>query len=64
VLSYHADTLALAQLAEKANVRHLVLTHLIPSPTDFVSRRLFVSGMAERFSGLITLGEDAMDIRL
>ncbi|CAD5109906.1 MBL fold metallo-hydrolase [Zestomonas carbonaria] len=64
VLSYHADTLALAQLAEKANVRHLVLTHLIPSPTDFVSRRLFVSGMAERFSGVITLGEDAMDIRL
>ncbi|MDN6859203.1 MBL fold metallo-hydrolase [Pseudomonas sp. CAN2814] len=64
VLDYHADTLGLARLAEKAKVRHLVLTHLIPSPTNFVSRQLFLRGMQERFSGELTLGEDAMEIRL
>ncbi len=64
VLSYHADTLGLAKLAEKAKVRHLVLTHLIPSPTNFISRKMFLSGMSERYSGEITLGEDAMEIRL
>ncbi|HSX70423.1 MAG TPA: MBL fold metallo-hydrolase [Pseudomonas sp.] len=64
VLEYHADTLALAKLAEQAKVRHLVLTHLIPSPTNFISRRMFLSGMSERYSGEITLGEDAMEIRL
>lgn len=64
VLDYHADTLALATLAEKTKVKHLVLTHLIPAPTNFLSRYLFVQGMAERYSGELTLGEDAMDIRL
>ncbi|MGA4637638.1 MBL fold metallo-hydrolase [Pseudomonas solani] len=64
VLDYHADTLELARLAQKAGVRHLVLTHLIPSPTNFLSRRLFLSGMADLYSGDLTLGDDAMELRL
>jgi ribonuclease Z len=64
VIKYHSDTLELADLAEKAGVKHLVLTHLIPSPSDFISKRLFQVGMSDRFKGQITLGEDAMEIRL
>lgn len=63
VLEYHADTLELAKQAAKAKVRHLVLTHLIPSPTNFISRRMFLSGMEELYDGQITLGEDAMELR-
>ena len=32
IFSYHADTVALGGLAERAGVGHLVLTHLIPPP--------------------------------
>lgn len=64
VLQYHSDTLALADLAQKAGVKHLLLTHLIPSPPNFIARRLFVEGMSERFDGEITLGEDALELRL
>ena len=51
-------------VAEKAGVKHLVLTHLIPSPPNFIAKRLFLGGMSERFKGQITLGEDAMEIGL
>lgn len=64
VLDYHADTLELARLAQRAGVRHLVLTHLIPAPDNVIARRLFVSGMADEYSGEITLGEDALDLSL
>lgn len=64
VIEYHADTLELARLSQKARVKHLVLTHLIPSPPNFIAKRLFISGMADEYQGKITLGEDAMDIRL
>lgn len=64
VIKYHSDTLELADLAEKAGVKHLVLTHLIPSPPNFIAKRLFLGGMSERFKGQITLGEDAMEIGL
>ncbi|WP_259755625.1 MBL fold metallo-hydrolase [Pseudomonas sp. GCEP-101] len=64
VLDYHADTLELARLVQRAGVRHLVLTHLIPAPDNVLTRRLFVSGMADEYSGEITLGEDALDLSL
>ena len=34
IFDYHADTVALGALADAAGVGHLVLTHLIPPPTD------------------------------
>lgn len=64
VLDYHADTLELARTAQRADVRHLVLTHLIPAPDNLLARRMFVSGMADEYSGEITLGEDALDLSL
>jgi ribonuclease Z len=64
VIEYHSDTLELASLAEKAKVKHLVLTHLIPAPPNFIAKYLFVRGMADRFNGEITLGEDALEIDL
>ncbi len=63
-LEYHSDTLELAALAEQAKVKHLLLTHLIPSPSNVVTRWLFMRGMDERYHGELTLGEDGMDIRL
>jgi ribonuclease Z len=61
-LEYHSDTLELAALAEKAGARHLLLTHLIPAPPNFITRRMFLQGMDERYTGQITLGEDGMQV--
>jgi ribonuclease Z len=61
VVGYHTDTLALADLAREAGVRHLVLTHLIPVPPNRMAERLFVDGMSRRFDGKITVARDGME---
>lgn len=63
-MSYHADTIELAEQAEKADVEHLVLTHLTPYPSNVVARHWFTEGMADRFHGELTLGEDGMVITI
>jgi ribonuclease Z len=64
VTDYHADTLKLAEMAQRAGVKQLVLTHLIPAPTNFISRRLFARGMSDIYTGKLTVGEDGMQISL
>lgn len=64
VIEYHADTLQLADMAQEHRVKHLVLTHMIPEPNDFISRYLFSAGMRDRYDGQITIAEDGMHIAL
>lgn len=61
-IPYHADTIALAEQAERAHVKHLALTHLTPYPDSLVKRYLFTEGMSDRYNGEITVGEDGMVI--
>jgi ribonuclease Z len=59
ILSYHADTVPLGALAEKAGVGHLVLTHLIPPPQDAASRAAFEADVRSGgYRGPVTVGDD------
>lgn len=59
IFDYHADTVALGALARDAGVRHLVLTHLIPSPTDDAGAEAFASDVrAGGYEGPLTVGDD------
>ncbi len=59
VFSYHADTVALGALAERAAVPHLVLTHLIPPPGDADDARAFASDVRSGgYRGEVTVGAD------
>ena len=59
IVNVHSDTLALAELAQKINVKHLLLNHLISAlPTSFVTDRYFTSGMDENFDGEISVAFD------
>jgi ribonuclease Z len=61
----HTSTLDLADLAAQAQVKQLVLTHLIPPvPNVLPARRAFTSGMDERYEGVITVAYDGMEIAL
>jgi ribonuclease Z len=64
ILTYHTSLVEAAEVAKAAGVKHLVLTHLVPGPTNFLARRLFTRGMADHFDGTITLGEDGMELTL
>jgi ribonuclease Z len=63
MMEYHADCLEVAGIAQKAGVKTLVLTHLVPSiPPDDGMEALFVQGMDEIYSGTIIAGRDGMNI--
>ncbi|MEM7359377.1 MAG: MBL fold metallo-hydrolase [Pseudomonadota bacterium] len=65
IAEVHTDTLELAELAQTAQVKHLVLTHLIPPVPDiFPARQAFTSGMSDRYDGELTVAGDGLELRI
>lgn len=62
-MEYHAETLALARMAQEAGVKKLALTHLFPSiaPSD-AAEAAFIRGMSDYFDGPIIVGRDGMEV--
>jgi ribonuclease Z len=61
IFSYHADAVELGSLATRAEVRHLVLTHLIPAPNGPEEEQGFVDDVRSGgFTGQVTVGRDLM----
>ena len=59
IFSYHADSVPLGAMAERAGVGHLALTHLIPSPrTDDAEQGFLDDVRAGGFTGPVTVGRD------
>jgi ribonuclease Z len=57
--TYHAPIAAMAELAARAGVKHLVLSHLLPPVQDDRVPQ-FIAGLSEAFPGKITVGQDLM----
>lgn len=64
VINYHADTLAVARLAEAAGVGRLVLSHIIPASENPILKHLFVRGMSDHYRGPIVVAEDGQHFAL
>ena len=63
IVHYHSDTIALAKTAQKANVKHLYLTHLDPSIGESNSdKQAFTAGMSTYYSGPIIVADDMDEI--
>lgn len=59
IFSYHADSVALGAMAERVGVPHLVLTHLIPQPTDEAQEAAFERDVRSGgYTGTVTVGRD------
>jgi ribonuclease Z len=59
VPSYHITTMEVAELAQAAGVREVVLTHLIPTiVSQDAMESAFVQGMSEVYSGRIRVARD------
>ena len=59
IFSYHADTVALGAMAQRAGVPHVVLTHLIPPPATPEDEAAFADDLrAGGYTGRVTVGAD------
>ncbi|MBD3917402.1 MBL fold metallo-hydrolase [Paenibacillus sp. PR3] len=62
---YHTTTLEAAGIAQRAGVKHLVLTHHIPAPAaNPEAEQAYIEGMAAIYAGPITVARDLMVFEL
>lgn len=61
---YHTTPVEAAEVAKAANVRLLAFTHMVPSPSNMLARRLFLRGVADAWNGAVQLGRDGMHFTL
>jgi ribonuclease Z len=65
IFDYHADTVALGKLASTIDIGHLVLTHLIPPPTNPADEQAFAADVREGgYTGVLTVGHDLWSVDL
>ncbi|MCE9522421.1 MAG: MBL fold metallo-hydrolase [Alphaproteobacteria bacterium] len=60
ILNYHTSPVEAAQIAKRAGVKALVLTHIVPAVPVAYLNALFLKGTGAAFDGPITMGEDGM----
>jgi ribonuclease Z len=53
-----------AELAKKANVKKLVITHITPPLPNENAEKLYIKNIKDVFEGEIVLGKDCMKFRL
>jgi ribonuclease Z len=64
ILNYHATPVQAAESAREAGAKHLILTHLVPGPSNVLVRRMFLEGVDDAYDGEVTLGEDGAEFTL
>lgn len=63
IFDYHADTVPLGAMAERAGVPHVVLTHLIPQPATPRQVQAFEDDLrAGGYTGRISVGVDLLTV--
>lgn len=60
IVNYHATPADAARTAQNAQVRHLVLTHIVPVLPSRLFHAAFLGDAADHFAGPITIGADGM----
>lgn len=61
IMQYHSSTLQAAKIAQRAGVKHLVFTHLMPAPAPvWYFERDWAKGVGGSFDGKVTVGRDLM----
>jgi ribonuclease Z len=64
VIDYHATPVDAAEVARDAEARMLVLTHMVPPPSNALFGRMFLQGVGDVWDGPVVLGADGMHFTL
>ena len=65
IFDYHSDSVTLGEFAQRYNTKHLVLTHLIPSPRNAEDVAKFEGDVRKGgYTGKVTVGHDLLTISI
>ncbi len=63
IMNYHTSVIEAARIAERAKVKRLVYTHLMPAPSPvWYFERSWAAGASDAYSGKIIIGRDLMEV--
>jgi ribonuclease Z len=63
IMNYHSSVIEAAHIAERAKVKRLVFTHLMPAPSPvWYFERSWAEGASNAYSGKIMVGRDLMEV--
>jgi len=64
IRDYHTSPVEAAEVANAANVKELVLYHLVPTPPNKIAEKVFMRGVSDVRSSGVTLGYDGLTYSL
>ena len=65
IFDYHSDSVTLGEFAERHNIKHMLLTHLIPSPSTPEQVAGFEKDIREGgYTGKVTVGQDLTTVTI
>jgi ribonuclease Z len=65
IFDYHSDSIVLGEFAERYGIKHLLLTHLVPSPGTPEQAEKFASDARKGgFTGTVTVGHDLFSVQI
>ncbi|GAA5314830.1 MAG: MBL fold metallo-hydrolase [Candidatus Pelagadaptatus aseana] len=64
IQDYHASPADAAVVANEANVKELVLYHLVPTPPNSIAEKVFMRGVSDIRASGVTLGYDGLTYTL
>lgn len=65
IFDYHSDSIVLGEFAARYNIKHLLLTHLIPSPATEKDAQRFEADVREGgYEGALTVGSDLYSVEI
>lgn len=65
IFDYHADSVVLGEFAQRYGIKHLLLTHLIPSPNTPEQAAKFDSDVRQGgYTGTVTVGSDLTTVAI
>ena len=63
IFDYHADTEVLGEFAQRYDIAHVVLTHLIPQPKTDKQVAAFEADLRRGgYTGMVTVGADLTQV--
>ncbi|MEQ4675022.1 MBL fold metallo-hydrolase [Providencia vermicola] len=64
IISHHTTAEEVGKIAKEANVKHLVLTHLVPADDPSITDEVWIKEVRKQYSGPVTVSKDLQRFEL
>lgn len=64
IISHHTTAEEVGKIAKEANVKHLVLTHLVPADDPSITDEVWVNEVRKQYAGPVTVSKDLQRFEL